>query len=239
MILRLVTGSPRSRFAAFWLRNPLSVIGTGPRNPIALYFSKNFNTTAQRPAPALSTRAYDINTNVAKDVMLFKYENPRFFRFLNIFAISQFMFWIYLTHFAYTTLKDAPVEEKDKEKSAWYEKINLGENKYRNGLATMTFIIGYGILFASWMFTLRSVRFLVLRKGGKAVSVITYTPFGKNRMMEVPMNCISAHESREAARVTIPIKIKNRSFFYILDKKGEFPNSRLYDNTVGLKRKLE
>lgn len=54
--------------------------------------------------------------------------------------------------------------------------------------------------------------------------------------MEVPVNCISAQESREAARVTIPIKIKNRSFFYVVDKKGEFTNARLYDYTVGMRR---
>ncbi|XP_053685708.1 transmembrane protein 223 isoform X2 [Sabethes cyaneus] len=152
--------------------------------------------------------------------------------------MTQFLFWGYLSHFAYTTLKDAPVPEKDVDQLVWYEKINLGENKYRNGIAIMSFVIGYGILFAAWTFTLRSVRFLVLRKGGKNVSVITYTPFGKNRIMDVPLNCVSAQESREAARVTIPIKIKNRSLFYILDKKGEFTNTRLYDYTVGMRRNL-
>ncbi|XP_058464278.1 transmembrane protein 223 [Malaya genurostris] len=187
-------------------------------------------------AKSVATRAYDVNTNIAKDVILFKYENPRFFRVLNFFAISQFLFWGYLTHFAYTTLRDAPVPQKDSDQLAWYEKINLGENKFRNGIAIMCFLIGYGILAGSWTFTLRSVRFLILRKGGKKVSVVTYTPFGKNRIMDVPVNCISAQESREAARVTIPIKIKNRSLFYVLDKKGEFTNQQLYDYTVGLRR---
>ncbi|XP_055603612.1 transmembrane protein 223 [Uranotaenia lowii] len=185
-------------------------------------------------------RAYDVNTNLAKDVMLYKYENPRFFKILNIFAISQFAFWSYLTHFAYTTLKDAPVPENPEPDSlAWYEKINLGENKYRNGIAIMSFVVGYGILFASWMFTLRSVRFLILRKGGNTVSVVTYAPFGRNRIMDVPLKCISAQESREAARVTIPIKIKNKSLFYVVDKKGEFTNGRLFDYTVGVSRNLK
>lgn len=89
------------------------------------------------------------------------------------------------------------------------------------------------------MFTLRSVRFLILRKGGAQVSVVTYGPFGRNRIMDVPVRCISAQESREAARVTIPIKIKDRSFFYVLDKRGEFFNNRLYDYTVGMRRKLD
>uniref|UniRef100_A0A182J6C0 Uncharacterized protein n=1 Tax=Anopheles atroparvus TaxID=41427 RepID=A0A182J6C0_ANOAO len=186
-----------------------------------------------------TTRAYDINTKVPKDVMLFKYENPRFFKVLNIFAVSQFLFWGYLCHFSYTTLKDAPVEESGKEDLPWYKRINLGENKYRNSIAIMCFCIGYGVLFASWMFTLRSVRYLVLRKGGSTVSVVTYAPFGTNRIMDVPLKYVSAQESREAARVTVPIKIKNRALFYVLDMRGEFTNTRLYDYTVGMSRKLK
>ncbi|EAA09462.5 AGAP005148-PB [Anopheles gambiae str. PEST] len=171
--------------------------------------------------------------------MLFKYENPRFFKVLNIFAVSQFLFWGYLCHFSYTTLKDAPVQEDGKEDLPWYKRVNLGENKYRNGIAIMCFFIGYGVLFASWMFTLRSVRYLVLRKGGDKVSVVTYAPFGTNRIMDVPLKYVSAQESREAARVTVPVKIKNRALFYMLDMRGEFTNTKLYDYTVGLSRKLK
>lgn len=95
----------------------------------------------------LCTRVYDINTNVTKDVILFKYENPRFYKILNIFGICQFVFWTYLSHFAFTTLRDAPVEQKDGEELKWYERINLGDNKYRNGITAMSFIIGISIYF--------------------------------------------------------------------------------------------
>lgn len=50
--------------------------------------------------------------------------------------------------------------------------------------------LGYGILVMSWMYTLRSVRFLILRKGGADVTFVTYTPFGQNRMLTVPLKCI-------------------------------------------------
>lgn len=88
------------------------------------------------------------------------------------------------------------------------------------------------------MFTLRSVRFCILRKGGEQVTLVTYGPFGKNRMMTVPLKCLSAQESRESARVQLPLKIQNKSFFYILDMKGEITNNRLFDHTIGLRRKL-
>ena len=95
------------------------------------------------------TRPYDVNTNVAKDVILFKYENQRFFRILNIFGISQFIFWTYISAFAYTTLKDAPVAETKpgEPEPAWYQKVNLGDNKYRNGITIISFLLGKSHFF--------------------------------------------------------------------------------------------
>lgn len=93
-----------------------------------------------------STRPFDTNTNVVKDVILFKYENPKFFKYMNIFGISQLLFWTYLAHFAFTTLKDAPVNTSSNTEPAWYEKINLGENKYRNTITILSFLIGKPVL---------------------------------------------------------------------------------------------
>lgn len=89
------------------------------------------------------------------------------------------------------------------------------------------------------MFTLRSVRFLILRKGGKDISFVTYGPFNKNRIMTVPLKCVSAQESREIAKTQLPLKVKNRSLFYILDMRGEFKNPKLFDYTAGLKRRID
>lgn len=88
------------------------------------------------------------------------------------------------------------------------------------------------------MYTLRSVRFLILRKGGQSVSFVTYGPFNRNRIMTVPLKYISAEESRAMARVQLPIKVKNKSLFYVLDMRGEFRNPQLFDYTAGLKRRL-
>lgn len=84
--------------------------------------------------------SFKVNTNVIKDVILYKYDNPKFFKILNVFAICQFGFWGYLSVTAYTTLRDAPVS-KSKD-AAWWQKINLGENKYKNIIAASAFIIG-------------------------------------------------------------------------------------------------
>lgn len=86
---------------------------------------------------------HDVNTNVTKDVILFKYENPKFYMYMNIFAVVQYMFWTYLGLFALQNLRDAPVDEsKITEDTPWFRKINLGQNKYRNTLGAVAILIG-------------------------------------------------------------------------------------------------
>lgn len=132
--------------------NPLKSAHCQPQNvrlfsqqPTLLHRLKETLTFTSKPRNCpkqYCTRAYDVNTNVAKDVIMYKYENPKFFKIINIFGICQFTFWTYLSHFAFTSLRDAPVEVKEGQELAWYERINLGENKYRNGITVMCFCIG-------------------------------------------------------------------------------------------------
>lgn len=97
-----------------------------------------------KPFSSVVTKTvHDVNTNVAKDVVLFKYENPKFYMYMNVFAIVQYMFWTYLGIFALKTLRDAPVDKsKITEDTPWFRRINLGENKYRNTLGTVAILIG-------------------------------------------------------------------------------------------------
>lgn len=78
----------------------------------------------------------------------------------------------------------------------------------------------------------------MLRKGGNLVTLVTYTPFGRNRMMNVPLSNVSCTEVRNVAKTTLPLKIKGYFMHFILDMKGEFKNETLFDNTAGLKRNL-
>ncbi|XP_046396376.1 transmembrane protein 223 [Ischnura elegans] len=198
---------------------------------------RNFRDHSQLSSRRIHSETSPINakTTVAKDVILFKYENPRFFKFLNAFALCQFLFWSYLSHFCFTKLRDAPVV-RENDDLPWWRRINMGENKFKNSLAVFCFIIGYGILGASWMFTLKSVRYLILRKGGKSVSFVTYAPLGQNRIMTVGLENVSAGESRKNARVQLPIKVRGHLMYYMLDMRGEFKNGVLFDSTAGLKR---
>lgn len=56
---------------------------------------------ARQPSQELTRKCFssevasptNINANLAKDVVVYKYENPRFFHIMNAFTISQFLFW--------------------------------------------------------------------------------------------------------------------------------------------------
>ncbi|XP_045526274.1 transmembrane protein 223 [Pieris brassicae] len=194
---------------------------------------------AQRFTSTVNKPIHDVNTNVTKDVILFKYENPKYFRYMNIFAVVQYMFWSYLGVFALKNLRDAPVDSSimNDEQTPWFRKINLGENKYKNTLGAIALLVGTGSLGMIWMFTLKSVRYLILNKGGRHLTFVTYTPFGKNRIMKVPIENICCKEDRKFAKVQLPLKVKNHSMHYMVDMRGEFKQPLLFDSTAGLSRK--
>ncbi|XP_023946838.2 transmembrane protein 223 [Bicyclus anynana] len=186
---------------------------------------------------AVTKTIHDVNTNVTKDVILFKYENPKFYKYMNIFAVVQYMFWTYLGLFALQNLRDVPVDKSTiTADTPWFRKINLGENKYRNTIGIISVAIGTGSLALVWMYTLKSVRYLVLNKGGRHLTFITYSPFGNNRMMKVPIEFVCCKESRKLAKVQLPLKVKNTVMHYMLDMRGEFKQPLLFDSTAGLKR---
>ncbi|XP_026733806.1 transmembrane protein 223 [Trichoplusia ni] len=209
----------------------------GQRFPFK-YVSDKINIKKMSSTSIPTKTIHDVNTNVIKDVILFKYENPKFYMYMNIFAVVQYMFWTYLGVFSFSTLRDAPVDKSTiTDETPWFRRINLGENKYRNTLGIISVVIGGSSLAVIWMYTLRSVRYLILNKGGKKLTFVTYTPFGKNRIMTVPMENVCCKEARNIARVQLPMKIKNRWMHYMLDMRGEFKNPLLFDCTAGLMRK--
>lgn len=116
--------------------------------------------------------------------------------------------------------------------------MNLGENKYKYGIATATFFLGFGILSFVWIFTLRSVRYLVLRKGGHKVSFVTYKSFGTIRITEVPITCISAVQSRELNASALPLKMRGKRWNYLLDNRGEYSNPQLFDHVINVRRRF-
>lgn len=82
--------------------------------------------------------------NLTKDVIIFKYENPRFFKLMNIFGVVQFFFWIIFAENTMSNMKFVPVDRESPEFKdlPLYMKINFGENKYKWGLTIFSFVVG-------------------------------------------------------------------------------------------------
>ncbi|XP_046736628.1 transmembrane protein 223 [Diprion similis] len=183
-------------------------------------------------------KPYEIPTNLSADTILYKNENRKLFKLLNIFGISQLIFWSYLAHFIYTMLKDVPISKSEVEELPWWRTINFGEKKMRTALSICTFLIGYAMFAFAWIHTLKSVKYLVLRKGGNQLTFITHTPFGGTRMRTVPLDKVCCKQNRAEAKLHLPIKVKGDMMHYILDMRGRFANPQLFDFTAGLQRPI-
>lgn len=84
---------------------------------------------------------------VAKDVLLFEHDRTRFFRLLAIFCGGQFLFWAYLGHFAFTSLRDTrkysePQKVRTELGGFFSFDMNLGSNAWRYGFTSGCLIIG-------------------------------------------------------------------------------------------------
>ncbi|KAK3859327.1 hypothetical protein Pcinc_034544 [Petrolisthes cinctipes] len=195
-------------------------------------------SSSVRPYSNKSQRLMVLEQNyaVTKDTVLFRYDNARFFKLLNIFAISQFCFWSYLSNFAFVTMKNVkiPEEVKSDTKLVWWKKTNFGQFRY--GITIFSFLIGWGTLAISWMYTIRCVRYLVLLQGGRQLTFVTFTPFGRTRQITVPLEKVSAVQSRMSVKTHLPLKVQGKSLHYLLDMRGKFTNTKLFDYSAGLKR---
>nr|CAG4642947.1 EOG090X0JX7 [Evadne anonyx] len=186
----------------------------------------------------LSTKyIWDVNTKVIKDTVIYSYENQKFHKLLNIFAVGQFGFWL-LTATVSMSMRDTPVS-KNNESEIWYKQVNLGEKKFKNGITAMYIAVGMAILCGSWMYSLRSINNIILCKGGKDVILTTYGPYFKLRSLNIPLENVSAVQLRSKASNQLPIKVKGYKLYFLVDLKGQLKDPALFDASVGLKRILK
>ncbi|XP_022193420.2 transmembrane protein 223 [Nilaparvata lugens] len=188
-----------------------------------------------------NTGILNVDTKVNKDVVLYKFEKVRQVRMLSAFGLGQAMFWNYWAHFLYTAIKDTPVDEsKLDENSKWYDKINLGQNKYKIAFSAACLFVGNGMFLAAVLYARRCVNKIVLKRGGHSILLSVYTPWGGTSTFSTPLSNVSCVYARDLSKWSTPIKVKGHSFYYTLDNVGgKFNNVMLFDATVGLKRSLK
>uniref|UniRef100_A0A8C1VEZ6 Transmembrane protein 223 n=1 Tax=Cyprinus carpio TaxID=7962 RepID=A0A8C1VEZ6_CYPCA len=195
---------------------------------------------------AVSVRNAFTSAAVAKDVLLFEHDRTRFFRLLAIFCTGQFLFWVYLAHFAFTSLRDTRKNSGEAQKvrtelgGLYSFEMNLGSNAWRYGFTLGCLIIGGGIVGVAILFSRRSVSRVILHKGGGKVTVSTQSPLGPPRAhrLTVPLSQVTCHAHRQESSSFIPLKIKGYKFYFLLDKEGTLNNPKLFDITVGAYRPL-
>ncbi|XP_051900884.1 transmembrane protein 223 [Pristis pectinata] len=194
-----------------------------------------------RPCPG----ARPVSTDLSRDVLLFHHHRPRFFCLLGLFCGSQFLFWVYLAHLAFTSLRDTGYKETvlvgDRAKGLPQIggiALNLGSDKWRYGFTTSCLTVGSLILTAGLAFARRSVCSVLLHRGGQEVTISSHRLLGGSRSFKVPLRDLSCMAHRAQVASAIPLKVRGHRLYYLLDGRGRFHNPSLFDVTVGAYRKL-
>ncbi|KAK8773333.1 hypothetical protein V5799_012133 [Amblyomma americanum] len=161
-----------------------------------------------------------------------------------MFTVVQLFLWSYMAHYCYAVTDPSEGVPSDVKRSGRvgglleFLRERLTTDRYRYGLVALCTTVGSLVVAGSSLFVLRSVRSIVLLKGGQRVWVQTYAPFRDVRGLEVPLEHISCLQSRLRKSSYITLKIKGHWFYFMLDQRGTFPHPRLFDNTVGVSRKF-
>ncbi|XP_012233704.1 transmembrane protein 223 [Linepithema humile] len=190
----------------------------------------NFLKSSRLPGSLLvrqgQTLQLDVNLNVRNNVLIYKYENDRYFRMLRMFAIGQLFGWSILALYTY---------------SPTFLEIFNTDVKFKNyirynGLRLFTFIFSAvvgPIMYAFIHFLCaRNIKYMILHKGGKTISITTHHLW-KKCCMNLPIEMVKSVSHRTDRGVVVPLKLKNKRFHYALDKKGTFVNPNLFDHIVG------
>lgn len=204
------------------------------------------NSSSARSAPQPSAKLpFEVDTNVAENTELYRFDKFNVFAALRVFTVTQAFLWAYMGQLCYaiTDPQGAPPPDQGTSKRVGgllqFLRERLTTDAGRYGLVAFCSAIGTVVVVGSTMFILRSVRRLVLLKGGQKVLVQTYAPFWEMRAFQVPLEHINCRQSRLQKSSYITFKIKGHWFHYILDQRGAYPHPKLFDNTVGMARKLK
>ena len=101
--------------------------------------------------------------------------------------------------------------------------------------------LGAGVFFAvtACMYPLRIVHRLYLVKRTTSAKVLTYTPLGSTRIVDIPLTDITATVDRQAAKSHVAFKAKGYPLYFLLDKQnGRFLVPKVYDNVIGSRKKV-
>lgn len=168
-----------------------------------------------------------VNVNIKNTVLLYKYENPRYFRTFKGFCYIWIFFSSILSYYTF----DPKFVLTWKLNISWMEYLKL------NGTNLLYFIyaviVGPSAFFLLYVANKKFVKFIILHPGGGSVSLITHHLFKNQDVLTVPISKVKAICSRTKMKDYLPLKVEGKSFYYLVDAEGKFVNEKLFDYTVG------
>jgi hypothetical protein len=194
------------------------------------------------------------HSRINKDVLIYQNENSAFFRKLFIFNAMQFCFWIYIANFALVFYLKRPKKLSKEQMSQRLKENHKNDNYFERSkiifrenwtqmLTSIVFVtVGHISMALLSLFTIRSIRYIIVRSGGQKVRITCFSLMGatnRYRHHDIPLDNISAVQDRNSPGNYIPIKIKGKWLYYLVDKKGHFFHPTLFDETVGVFRILK
>ena len=187
-----------------------------------------------------------------RDTILYKIDNLSQLRKYQLFAFINFIVWAYLGSFMFNYIGSVSLEAEKKEILAkdpakkdtrgynFWMAVSVAERKYHIHLAVICGIIGYGGAIVVGFFSTRSVNTIIVRKGGLHATILTSRALSVSKLREltVPLSHISCKTHRENTPNYMTFKVKGHPFFFLVDTKGTFYNTYLFDRTFGMQRNL-
>ncbi len=133
----------------------------------------------------------------AKDILLFRYEDPRKIIKQNLVAGTMLPLWTWLSYTCYNLKSDfAPYKEtlESSDRSWVYRNVEAASR----GVSVAFLLFGTSLSLYWLSRNMNTVRRLVLRKGGKHVTIVTYGLFGvSSRHSTVPIQQVSQQQFLE------------------------------------------
>ena len=165
------------------------------------------------------------------------YENseksPTLFVFIGAISVVQMLFWSYLAWFAYRGLSDEGLQRRIEHSDDHQTKSKvITSTKWRLVASLLALSTGAFFAYTANMLTFRTVVRLQLVQRRSSLLFTTYTPWGRTRVVDVPLASIRSVGDRQGPSPQVAVKVKGYPLFFLLDKKGVFKEPRLFDALI-------